>query len=462
MTERVVDSKRIEAPTCNDVLLQAEALNVLAKAVMITTISTRKVFSNIPVVASTMDTLTKACKVNAIACQDDTGILFTLLTAKKQAKPAWQVMRSEHATITPSITRNPNHLLVKSDAVVVQSQISDALLVDAYRELAGAVTRRDVQLKATMDQKVSVAMTENNMTTTAPGTSSKEANRIFAKYKIEKIPPLNNNELLNGFIAIKAFDYAVKQLNVTGEASRLLVSAALELVSGYKGLCQKRVAARVEVKVTAGERGLTSTVINPVKVRWYELDVVARGVAKYAGPETMIVAKAGVLRYPATYDVSRTVIMSGIPVTADRGIRYSGDVVIAVAVGASPVLVESLLTSNDESPGDVKVSRVRTLKSYCGTGLLSALRNASPDQYFQQHGTEQAPKSVEGPVPHRGPLAVMLFQLYGKLRSDIGYVGAALLVVLVNFLRDARDEVPDGLLRDVINTCEAPIYMGCS
>lgn len=352
MTERVVDSKRIAVPTLDDGLVHAEALNVLEKDVMITTISTRNFFPNVTVVASMMNTSTKACKVAAITYQDDTSIARTLLTAKKQAETAQPVMRPERANTISPIKCSPNHVIIKLDAGIAQSRISEVLLKNAHNELANVITHHDVQFKPTTNKKMLVVMTENNNTTTVPSTSSEEAKPIFTNLEIVKVTLRNNNELANSFSALKAVDYPLKSTNVANETSRLLVSATL--------------------------------------------------------------------------------------------------------------LHESLLSGNVQTPDEVKVARAQTLKSYRASGLLSALRGASPYQYFQQHGTEQAPKSVEGPGLHRGLLVEILFLLNGKLRSGFGCVGAILFVELVNFSCNASDEVPDAPQRAVIITCKAPIYLGCS
>jgi len=331
-------------------------------------------------------------------------------------------------------------------------------------------------------------MTRDNLVTAAPGTSLEEAKKILAEHKIEKVPLVDENGLLSGLITLKDIEKSVKYPHSAKDAGgRLLVGAAVGVSAGYEERVELLVAAGVDAVVVDSSHGHAEAVINAVKTikkRWPDLQVIGGNVATYEGAEalceagvdgvrvgvgpgsictTRVVAGVGVPQFTAVYEASQAASKHGVPVIADGGIRYSGDVVKALAAGASTVMLGSLLAGTDESPGELEVYQGRTFKSYRGMGSLGAMRDGSPDRYFQSKGANLVPQGIEGRVPHRGPLAESLFQLIGGLRSGMGYVGAADLGELVakaNFRRITASGVVEGHPHDVTITREAPNYMG--
>ena len=490
MVERAAELKLIEALTFDDVLLQPGASDVLPKDVILTTKLTRNITLNVPVVSSPMDTVTEARMAIAIAREGGIGIIHKSLSPEKQAEQVHLVKRSEHGIIADPIICGPGDNLKDIDEMMSRYHISGVPVVDERGKLVGIITNRDLRFEANMNQKVAEVMTKDHLVTAAPGTTLEEAKRILAKYKIEKVPLVDSGGLLKGLITLKDIEKAVKFPNsAKDQGGRLLVGAAVGVTAGFEERIEQLVAAEVDVVIIDSAHGhakAVSDAVKTVKARWPQLEVIAGNVATYEGAEaliaagvdgvrvgvgpgsictTRVVAGVGVPQFSAVYEASRAASKHGIPVIADGGIRYSGDVVKALAAGASTVMLGSLLAGTDESPGELEVYQGRTFKSYRGMGSLGAMRDGSPDRYFQEQGAKLVPEGIEGRVPHRGPLAESLFQLIGGLRSGMGYVGAANLQQLVekaNFRRVTSAGVSEGHPHDVTITREAPNYMGRS
>ncbi|GAC1601613.1 MAG: hypothetical protein NVS3B29_03530 [Candidatus Saccharimonadales bacterium] len=363
-------------------------------------------------------------------------------------------------------------------------------MVDKGGKLVGIITNRDLRFETRIDRNVAEVMTKENLVTAAPGTTLEEAKQLLARYKIEKVPLVDKAGKLKGLITLKDIEKAVKYPNsAKDKGGRLLVGAAVGVAAGFEERIGLLVAAEVDVVVIDSAHGHAKAVreaVRTVKQRWPDLDVIAGNVATYEGAESLIeagadgvrvgvgpgsicttrvVAGVGVPQFSAVYEASRAGAKHGVPIIADGGIRYSGDMVKALAAGASTVMLGSLLAGTDESPGELEVYQGRTFKSYRGMGSLGAMRDGSPDRYFQEKGGKLVPEGIEGRVPHRGPLAESLFQLIGGLRSGMGYVGAADLDELIakaNFRRVTSAGVSEGHPHDVTITREAPNYMGRS
>lgn len=490
MIDRPVELTLVEALTFDDVLLQPGASDVLPKDVNITTKLTRNITLNVPIVASPMDTVTEARMAIAIAREGGIGIIHKSLTAQEQAGQVHLVKRSEHGVIADPITCKPDDILKDIDAMMSQYHISGVPVVGERGELVGIITNRDLRFETNLNQKVSEVMTRDHLVTAAPGTTLEEAKRILAKYKIEKVPLVDNDGLLKGLITLKDIEKAVQFPNSAKDADgRLLVGAAVGVAAGFEDRIALLVEADVDVVVIDSAHGHAKAVrdaVRTVKDRWPKLEVIAGNVATYEGAEalieagadgvrvgvgpgsictTRVVAGVGVPQFSAVYEASRAAVKHGVPVIADGGIRYSGDVVKALAAGASTVMLGSLLAGTDESPGEFEVYQGRTFKSYRGMGSLGAMRDGSPDRYFQEKGGKLVPEGIEGRVPARGPLAESLFQLIGGLRSGMGYVGAPNLKELTEratFRRVTSAGVSEGHPHDVTITREAPNYMGRS
>jgi len=488
MTDRQPELKLIEALTFDDVLLQPGGSDVLPKDVLITTKLTKKLRLNIPIISSPMDTVTEAPMAIAIAREGGIGIIHKSLNPEQQAAQVNLVKRSEHGVIADPVTCRPNDQLRIVDELMSRFRISGVPVVGEKGELVGIITNRDLRFEENLDQKVSEVMTKDNLVTAAPGTTLEEAKRILGKYKIEKVPIVDDIGILRGLITLKDIEKVAKYPHSSKDAEgRLLVGAAVGVTSGFEDRVAKLVDAGVDVVIIDSAHGHAKAVIDAVKLvkkRWPNLELIAGNVATYEGAEalclagvdavrvgvgpgsictTRVVAGVGVPQFSAVYEASLAGKKYGVPVIADGGIRYSGDMVKALAAGASTVMLGSLLAGTDESPGELEVYQGRTFKSYRGMGSLGAMRDGSPDRYFQEKGAKLVPEGIEGRVPHRGPLAETLFQLIGGLRSGMGYVGAVDLDALAskaNFRRVTSSGVAEGHPHDVTITREAPNYMG--
>ncbi len=490
MPDALPELKLTEALTFDDVLLQPGSSEVLPKEVQLATRLTRKLTLNVPIVSSPMDTVTEARMAIAMAREGGVGIIHKSLSAEQQAEQVQLVKRSEHGVISDPVTCKADDKLRDIDALMAQYRISGVPVVDDKRKLVGIITNRDLRFETNLDQTVAEVMTKDDLVTAAPGTTLEEAKRILAQYKIEKVPLVDGDGILSGLITLKDIEKAAKYPDSSKDAGgRLLVGAAVGVTSAFEERVEMLVAAGVDVIVVDSAHGHAKAVADAVKLakkRWPDLQVIAGNVATYGGAEalclagadgirvgvgpgsictTRVVAGIGVPQFSAVAEASRAAHKHGVPVIADGGIRYSGDIVKALAAGASTVMLGSLLAGTDESPGELEVYQGRTFKSYRGMGSLGAMRDGSPDRYFQDKGSKLVPEGIEARVPHRGPLAETMFQLIGGLRSGMGYVGAANLNELVHkaqFRRITSSGVIEGHPHDVTITREAPNYTGRS
>lgn len=426
----------------------------------------------------------------AMAREGGIGIIHKSLSAEAQAEQVHLVKRSEHGVIADPVTCSPDDDLGTIDEMMRRYHISGVPVVDESGKLVGIITNRDLRFETNLNRKVAEVMTKEHLVTAAPGTTLEEAKQILSKYKIEKVPLVDKAGNLKGLITLKDIEKAVKYPNSAKDKDgRLLVGAAVGVAAGFEERVGLLVAAEVDVVIIDSAHGHAKAVreaVKTVKRRWPQLEVIAGNVATYEGAEslieagadgvrvgvgpgsictTRIVAGVGVPQFSAVYEAAQAGAKHGVPVIADGGIRYSGDVVKALAAGASTVMLGSLLAGTDESPGELEVYQGRTFKSYRGMGSLGAMRDGSPDRYFQEKGGKLVPEGIEGRVPHRGPLAETLFQLIGGLRSGMGYVGAGDLDELkakANFRRVTSAGVSEAHPHDVTITREAPNYMGRS
>lgn len=488
MPEALPELKLIEALTFDDVLLQPGSSEVLPKQVRLATQLTRNLTLKVPIVSSPMDTVTEAKMAIAMAREGGVGIIHKSLSAEQQASQVQLVKRSEHGVISDPVTCAAKDNLRDIDALMAQYRISGVPVVGAKGELVGIITNRDLRFETNLDQTVDQVMTKDNLVTAAPGTTLDEAKRILAKYKIEKVPLVDDAGMLRGLITLKDIEKAAKYPDSSKDAGgRLLVGAAVGVTDAMEARVELLVGAGVDVIVVDSAHGHAKAVADAVRLikkRWPVLQVIAGNVATYEGAEalceagadgirvgvgpgsictTRVVAGIGVPQFSAVAEASRAAHKHGVPVIADGGIRYSGDIVKALAAGASTVMLGSLLAGTDESPGELEVYQGRTFKSYRGMGSLGAMRDGSPDRYFQDKGSKLVPEGIEARVPHRGPLAETMFQLIGGLRSGMGYVGAADLPELVHkaqFRRITSSGVIEGHPHDVTITREAPNYTG--
>jgi IMP dehydrogenase len=477
-----------EALTFDDVLLQPGSSDVLPKNVDVTTNLTKSIRLNVPVMSSPMDTVTEARMAIAMAREGGIGIVHKSLTPEQQAAQVRLVKRSEHGMIADPVTCRPEDSLRDIDALMAKYRISGVPVVDEADKLVGIITNRDMRFETNLDRPVREVMTSEGLVTAAPGTTIDVAKRILSKFKIEKVPLVDAQGTLCGLITLKDIEKIVRYPHSAKDSSgRLLVGAAVGVTSGLEDRVGLLVQEGIDVIVVDSAHGHAKAVLDAVarvKRRWPQLQVIGGNVATAGGAKalceagadavrvgvgpgsictTRIVAGVGVPQLTAVYEASRAAAAYGVPVIADGGIRYSGDVVKALAGGAQVVMLGSLLAGTDESPGELEVYQGRTFKSYRGMGSLGAMRDGSPDRYFQEKAAKLVPEGIEGRVPHRGPLADTLYQLIGGLRSGMGYTGARDLEELrtkTTFRRVTTSGVVEGHPHDVTITREAPNYMG--
>jgi IMP dehydrogenase len=478
----------VEALTFDDVLLQPGSSDVLPKNVVLETQLTRGITLNIPVVSAPMDTVTEARMAIAMAREGGIGVIHKSLSPEQQAAQVRLVKRSEHGMIADPITCRPDDDLQHVTDLSARYHISGVPVVDVDGQLVGIITNRDLRFEEDLSKKVSEVMTKDNLITAAPGTTLEVAKRILSKFKIEKVPLVDASGRLCGLLTLKDIEKAVQYPHSAKDASgRLLVGAAVGVTGGLEERVEALVRAEVDAVVVDSAHGHAKAVLDAVarvKKRWPDLQVIGGNVATADGARalclagvdavrvgvgpgsictTRVVAGVGVPQLTAVYETSRAAAEFGVPVIADGGIRYSGDVVKALAAGAQTVMLGSLLAGTDESPGELEVYQGRTFKSYRGMGSLGAMKDGSPDRYFQEKKGKLVPEGIEGRVPYRGPLAESIYQLMGGLRSGMGYTGSRNLEELrtrTTFRRVTASGVAEGHPHDVLITREAPNYMG--
>lgn len=488
----VIGTKRqmniVEALTFDDVLLQPAASDVLPKEVKLQTRLTRDLTLSMPILSSPMDTVTEARMAIAMAREGGIGIIHKSLKPEQQADQVKLVKRSEHGVIAEPVTCRPGDKLSDVDELMGKYHISGVPVVGTKGELVGIITNRDLRFEENLNQLVSDVMTKENLVTAAPGTTLEAAKSLLAKYKIEKVPLVDDNGILTGLITLKDIEKAVKYPNSAKDSEgRLLVGAAVGVTAGLTDRVAALVTAGVDVVVIDSAHGHARAVLEAVatvKHRWPKLQVIAGNVATIDGARalckagvdavrvgvgpgsictTRVVAGVGVPQLSAVFECSQGAAEFDVPVIADGGIRYSGDMVKALAAGAETVMLGSLLAGTDESPGELEVYQGRTFKSYRGMGSLGAMRDGSPDRYFQDTAAKLVPEGIEGRVPYRGPVAETLYQLIGGLRSGMGYTGSHDLKELRTnsvFRRITSSGVNESHPHDVTITREAPNYMG--
>lgn len=480
-----------DALTFDDVLLQPAESAVVPRDVDITTLLTKTIKLNMPIISSPMDTVTEADMAIAMAREGGMGIIHKSFKSEYQAAQVRLVKRSEHGVITDPVVCAPEDSLREVDELMAYHHVSGVPVVESSGRLVGIITHRDLRFERNLDQPVSDVMTpKENLVTAARGTTLEVAKRILAKFKIEKVPLVDEAGRLCGLITLKDIEKNAMYPSAAKDASgRLLVGAAV----GVTGELDERVRALVEVGVDAvvvdsahGHARAVLEAVAHIKRRWSDLQVIGGNVATYEGARalcragvdavrvgvgpgsictTRVVAGVGVPQLSAVHEASQGAAEFDVPVIADGGIRYSGDMVKALAAGAQSVMLGSLLAGTDESPGELEVYQGRTFKSYRGMGSLGAMKEGSPDRYFQERSSKLVPEGIEGRVPYRGPVSDTLYQLIGGLRSGMGYTGSKTVEDLrtkTTFRRITSSGVNESHPHDVTITRESPNYMGRS
>lgn len=470
----------------DDVLLIPQASEVLPGDVDITTHFTREIKLNVPIVSAGMDTVTEARLAIAIAREGGIGVIHKNLTITQQSEEVDKVKRSEHGVITDPIFLYPYNTIHEAVFLMEKYHISGVPIVNDKGVLVGIITNRDIRFEQDFQKPIEEAMTKDNLITAPEGTDLPQAKAILQKYKVEKLPIVDKDFKLKGLITIKDIEKAIKYPNsAKDENGRLRVAAAVGVGGDTNERVQELVAHKVDVIVVDTAHGHSKGVIDTVrliKTKYPELQVVAGNVATAEATEdlaragadavkvgvgpgsictTRVIAGIGVPQVTAIYDCYLAAKKYDLPVIADGGIRYSGDVVKALAAGANSVMIGSLFAGTEESPGDIEIYQGRSFKVYRGMGSLGAMKAGSKDRYFQ-HGQEKlVPEGIEGRVPFKGQLSETVFQLVGGLRAGMGYCGAPNLEELkkkAKFVRITQAGLNESHPHDVIITKEAPNY----
>jgi len=473
------------ALTFEDVLLVPQHSTVLPKEVSITTQLTKRVSLNIPIVSAAMDTVTEYKAAIAMARLGGIGVIHKNMDIETQASQVTKVKKSTSGVIIDPIFIGPDALVAEADALMAEYHISGVPVVDVDQTLIGIITNRDMRFISDMTLKVSEVMTASPLVTGKEGTTLEEAAKEMQKHKIEKLPIVNDAGKLMGLITIKDIEKKEKHPNANkDEHGRLRAAAAIGV--GQLDRATALVEAGVDVIVLDSAHGHSQGILDTVKLIKKELDVdviagnIATGEAAQAlidagadgvkvgiGPgsicTTRIVAGVGVPQISAIDEVALVANKAGVPVIADGGIKYSGDVAKALAVGGSCVMLGSALAGTYEAPGEMILFNGRQFKEYRGMGSIGAMTKGSTDRYFQE-GTaadKLVPEGIEGRVPYRGKIADVVHQMIGGLRSSMGYCGSESIKMFwkkAEFVEITAAGLKESHVHDVTITKESPNY----
>jgi len=433
--------------TFDDVLLIPGKSSVLPRDVNVSTFLTREIGLNIPILSACMDTVTEARMAIAMAREGGIGIIHKNMNIERQAQEVDRVKRSEHGVITDPISLSPQHLIRDALKLMERYHISGVpVTVDGI--LVGIITNRDLRFEDDMNRTIAEAMTKDNLITARVGTTLQDAKNILKRYKIEKLPIVDEHFHLCGLITIKDIEKARQYPNASkDERGRLRVGAAIGVGPDMGDRVMALIRAGVDIIAIDTAHGHQINVLKAtetIKSEYPNAQLIAGNVATAeatrdliaAGADavkvgmgggsictTRVVAGIGIPQITAVLECSQEALKSNIPVISDGGIKFSGDITKALAAGASSVMLGSLLAGTEESPGDIEIFQGRSYKVYRGMGSLAAMKEGSMDRYFQDNPEKLVPEGVEGRVPYRGALADMAYQLIGGLRSGMGYCG---------------------------------------
>jgi len=477
-----------EGLTFDDVLLVPAKSDVLPREVSVKTVLSESLQLNIPLISAGMDTVTEADMAIAMARQGGLGIIHKNMSIEQQAEQVDKVKRSESGVISDPFFLTPEHQVYDAEHLMGKYRISGVPVVNNLdeRKLVGIITNRDMRFIQDYSIKISDVMTKEKLITAPVGTTLEEAEKILQKYKIEKLPLVDNNGVLQGLITIKDIEKVIEFPNsAKDKQGRLLVGAAVGVTADAMLRIDALVKASVDAIVLDTAHGHSQGVIDKVKevrAKYPALNIIAGNVATAEatkalieaganvvkvgiGPgsicTTRVVAGVGVPQLTAVYDCATEARKHGIPVIADGGVKYSGDMVKALAAGAHVVMLGSMFAGVAESPGETEIYQGRQFKVYRGMGSVGAMEKGSKDRYFQEGNKKLVPEGIEGRVPYKGPLADTVHQLVGGLRAGMGYCGAQNLEFLrenAQFIRMSGAGLRESHPHHVQITKEAPNY----
>ena len=474
-----------EGITFDDVLLVPAFSEVIANDVDTRTRLTNKIQLNIPLMSASMDTVTEHRMAIAMARQGGIGIIHKNMSIEEQAEEVDKVKRSENGVITDPFSLSPEHTIQDADDLMAKYRISGVPITEGTK-LVGIITNRDLKFETDFSKKIKESMTSEGLVTAKEGITLEEAKQILGKARKEKLPIVDDDFNLKGLITIKDIEKQIKYPNAAkDDQGRLLCGAGVGITADVLDRVQALVNAHVDVIVVASAHGHSANVLRVVRMvkdKFPDLQVIAGNVATGAGAKALIEAGADCVKIgigPGSICTTRvvagigvpqiTAIMSayeeakkaGIPIIADGGIKYSGELTKAIAAGADVCMLGSMLAGCDESPGDFELYQGRKYKVYRGMGSLAAMENGSKDRYFQTNAKKLVPEGVEGRVAYKGTVEDTIFQMMGGLRSGMGYCGAKDIKTLQEtgeFVKISAASLKESHPHDIHITKEAPNY----
>ena len=486
MMNQNADAKFVkQGLTFDDVLLIPAESDVLPADIDLHTQLTKKITLNIPVMSAAMDTVTESRMAIAIAREGGIGIIHKNMSIGAQAEQVDMVKRSENGVITNPFWLAPGHTLAEADELCAKYKISGVPICDNGK-LVGIITNRDMKFETDMTKLIDHVMTKDNLVTAPEGTTLEEAKQILCKHKIEKLPIVDKDFRLKGLITIKDIEKAeVYPNSARDEKGRLLVGAAIGVTADVLERTAALVEAGADVLALDSAHGHSRNIlecVKRIKAVYPDVQLIAGNVATAEGTRalieagadcvkvgigpgsictTRVVAGIGVPQITAVYDAARVAAEYGVPIIADGGIKYSGDISKALAAGANVVMLGSLLAGCEESPGDTEVYQGRQFKVYRGMGSLGAMACGSKDRYFQTNNKKLVPEGVEGRVPYKGLAGETIYQMMGGLRAGMGYCGCHTVDELhtkAQFVQITAAGLRESHPHDIYITKEAPNY----
>ncbi|MCR4963100.1 MAG: IMP dehydrogenase [Firmicutes bacterium] len=484
MAENRCSKTITEGLTFDDVLLVPRASSVLPKDIDISTRLTKNITLNVPLISAGMDTVTNSAMAIAMAREGGIGVIHKNMSIEEQAREVDRVKRSENGVITDPVCLGPDNTIGQALEKMAHYHISGVpITVDG--KLVGILTNRDLRFEDDRNKKIHEAMTKDNLITAPVGTDLKAAEAILRKHKVEKLPLVDADGNLKGLVTIKDIQKNHKYPNSAKDAKgRLRVAAAVGVTQDTLERAAALIEAGTDALVVDTAHGHSLNVLKMVErlKNRFSVDIIAGNIATAAaakdliaagadcvkvgvGPgsicTTRVIAGIGVPQISAIMAAAEAAAEKNIPVIGDGGIKYSGDIVKAIAAGADCVMIGSLLAGTSESPGDIEIYQGRSFKVYRGMGSLAAMKEGSSDRYFQEGNSKLVPEGIEGRVPFKGPVSDTVFQLLGGLRSGMGYCGAANIEALkkdTEFVRITAAGLKESHPHDVQITKEAPNY----
>jgi len=477
-----------EGLTFDDVLLVPAHSEVLPKDIDLAVELTPTLKLKIPVISAGMDTVTEAKMAIAMARQGGLGIIHKNMSIEEQAEQVVTVKRSENGVITDPFFLTPEHQVYDAEHLMGKYRISGVPIVNNEDELklVGIITNRDLRFIQDYSLKINDVMTKEKLVTAPVGTTLEDAEKILQQYKIEKLPIVSNEGVLKGLITIKDIEKVIEFPNAAKDRhGRLLVGAAVGVTSDTMKRVEHLVKASVDVIVLDTAHGHSEGVlgmVRQIRATYPELSIIAGNVATAEGTKalieagadvvkvgigpgsictTRVVAGVGVPQITAVYDCATEARKHGKAIIADGGIKYSGDIIKALAAGGHVVMLGSLLAGTTESPGDTEIFQGRRFKTYRGMGSIASMEKGSKDRYFQDDAKKLVPEGIEGRMPYKGPLSDTIHQLLGGIRAGMGYCGTKDLQVLreeAQFIRMTGAGLRESHPHDVQITKESPNY----